>query len=285
MEHKTTWLYPTLGSILIGSIFPILASHTLKSAPAFLTLTVTFSVAVIILWIIILLQRKIYELKNKEVWRYGLLTGIFNGLLFYGFYYAWLLSTTPGNAALIAQTEVIFSFLYFQAWHKESLSRSHIWGAVILLCWAIYILIPKSTGWNYWDLLIMIGMMFAPVGNFYQKKWRTHASSYTFLFTRYICTIPFVLWASLLSREVYTPITWWVFLQMALMGTVVFVIKNILWVEAIKTITVTRILALHGCMPFLTFLIIWVFQWLPPTISQLVSWIPILAWVILLSRK
>lgn len=286
MKNKNTWLYPTFGSILIGAIFPILAANTLKNAPPFLTLTLTFITAAIVLWIMIILQKKTWELQNKKAWKYGLLTGVLNGACFYGFYYVWLLSTSPWNAALVAQTEVFFAFLYFQAWRKESLSKEHISGIIFLIVWVVYLLLPRTSGWNYGDILILIGMMFAPLGNFYQKTGRTHVSSETFLFIRYICTIPLTALLSYISSEnmhwvMIDSVIW----QIILMGVIVFVVKNILWVEAIKTVTITRILALHGCMPFLTLLIIWSFQGLSPTATQLTSWIPILIGVILLSRK
>lgn len=286
MKNKSAWLYPTFGSILIGAIFPILASSTLKSTPPFLTLTLTFVTAAIFLGFILLIQGKIGELRNKKAWEYWFLTGVLNGACFYGFYYFWLLSTTPWNAALVAQTEVFFAFLYFQAWKKESLSKEHIFGILLLIVWVIYLLLPKASGWNLGDIIILIGMMFAPLGNYYQKTGRTHVSSYSFLFIRYICTIPLTGAISLLSGEkvdilILHSVIW----QIILMGVIVFVVKNILWVEAIKTVTVTRILALHGCMPFLTLLIIWAFQGWLPTSTQLFSWIPILIGVILLSRK
>lgn len=286
MKSKNTWLYPTFGSIFIGAIFPILASSTLKSIPPFLTLTLTFITAVIVLGVILLIQGKTWELLNKNAWKYWFLTGVLNGACFYGFYYFGLLSTTPWNAALVAQTEVFFAFLYFQAWRKESLSKGHIFGILLLILWIIYLLLPKASGWNYGDLIILIGMMFAPLGNYYQKTGRTHVSSSTFLFIRYVCTIPLTGTISLLIGEkIDTFLLQGVIWQIILMGIIVFVIKNILWVEAIKTVTVTRILALHGCMPFLTLLIIWAFQGLLPTATQLISWIPILIGVILLSRK
>jgi VIT1/CCC1 family predicted Fe2+/Mn2+ transporter len=59
MKNKSAWLYPTFGSILIGAIFPILASATLKSIPPFLTLTLTFITAAIVLGIILTIQGKI----------------------------------------------------------------------------------------------------------------------------------------------------------------------------------------------------------------------------------
>ncbi len=286
MKNKSTWLYPTFGSILIGAIFPILASATLKSIPPFLTLTLTFITAAIVLGTILTIQGKIWELRNKKAWKYWFLTGVLNGACFYGFYYFGLLSTTPWNAALVAQTEVFFAFLYFQAWRKESLSKEHIFGILLLVVWIIYLLLPRASGWNYGDLIILIGMMFAPLWNYYQKTGRTHVSSSAFLFIRYICTIPLTGAISLLSGEkIDTLLLRGIIWQIILMGIIVFVIKNILWVEAIKTVTVTRILALHGCMPFLTLLIIWTFQWLLPTMTQLISWIPILIGVILLSRK
>lgn len=285
MKSKMTWLYPTFWSILIGSIFPILASETLKSAPPFLTLTITFFIAAIALGIVIIFQKKTKELSHKSAWKYAFYTGIFNGVLFYGFYYFGLLTTSPWNAALVAQTEVVFSFLYFQAWHKESLSKNHIIGALLLILWAVYLIIPRTSWWNHGDILVLIGMMFAPLGNYYQKKWRTKISAQTFLFMRYICTIPFVFTISFMRNEIGTPLWYNILWQMALMGIMVFVIKNILWVESIRLVTVTRILALHGFMPFLTIILVWWIYWNLPTQAQLMSGIPMIIWVYFLSKE
>lgn len=286
MNKKKTWLYPTFWSIVIAGIFPILASEILKNSQPFLQLTGTFFFASIVLWILLLIKGKLHELKNPSAWKYGLLTWVLNWALFYGFYYLGLKFTTPWNAALISQSEVIFSFLFFQSWKKEAFSKEHIFWSLLLVFWALYIILPKTDGINIWDILVLLAMVFAPLWNYFQKKWRTYVSVYSFLFMRYITTIPFViLWSFLLGEYKHFELNGLVISQMILMWILVFTIKNILWVEAIKMVTVTRILALHGFAPFLTLVILWIFFHTPPTTTQFIVGLPMFFGVLLLTKK
>ncbi len=280
------WLLPTIISITMAALFPIMASDAVRALPPFMSLGITYVFASSMLLLILWIQKKTHELKNIRAWKYGLYIGLLNSIAFYGFYYFGLLTTSPGNAALIAQTEVIFAFLFFQVGKKESLSRVHIIGAILIILWALYLLLPRTTGWNTGDILICIGMMFAPLGNHFAKISRKETSVTTVLTTRYITSIPFLIVLTLLfetTPDISTVRD--VLPALVMMAGLVFVLKNICWVEAIRHVTVTRILSIHWFAPFLTLMIIWMFRDTAPTTIQLVSGLPMLVGVLLLCRE
>lgn len=62
-------------------------------------------------------------------------------------------------------------------------------------------------------------------------------------------------------------------------------ISKVFWLEAINRITVTRVLAIHGFVPMLTILLLWVFRGIIPTAQQIVSGIPMMIGVYFLSKK
>lgn len=107
-------------------------------------------------------------------------------------------------------------------------------------------LLPRTTGWNTGDILICIGMMFAPLGNHFAKISRKETSVTTVLTTRYITSIPFLIVLTLLfetTPDISTVRD--VLPALVMMAGLVFVLKNICWVEAIRHVTVTRILSIH----------------------------------------
>lgn len=280
------WLLPTIISILISAIFPIMAFDAVKLLPPFLSLFVTFFFASIILLCVVIWKKKTHELKNPVAWKYGIYVGLLNSVAFYGFYYFGLLHTSPGNAALIAQIEVLIAFLLFQSWHKEALSRSHILWILCILAWAVYLLLPKTVWWSIGDILVWIGVMFAPLGNHFAKLARKEVSATSVLLIRYITALPFLLFLTLLFEK-------WInidkvsdtFWSLIMMAALVFVLKNICWIEAIRHVTVTRILSIHGFAPFLTIIFMWILRDTIPTIPQIVSGIPMVLGVYLLTRE
>ena len=62
-------------------------------------------------------------------------------------------------------------------------------------------------------------------------------------------------------------------------------ISKIFWLEAINRITVTRVLAIHGFVPMLTILLLWIFRGIEPSIPQIISGIPMIIGVYFLSKK
>jgi uncharacterized membrane protein len=98
MENKNSWLYFTLGSALLWSLFPIISSDALKTTPPFLTLSITLLIASIFFFALVIVSGKFHELKNIKAWKYATITAIFIGVLHYGLYYSGLRLTSPGNA-------------------------------------------------------------------------------------------------------------------------------------------------------------------------------------------
>lgn len=284
--HKNSWITFTYISIVLWAIYPVLAWATVRDTPPFFSLVLTFTISSILFLPVITWKRGWSELKNPLAWKYGFLAAIFIDVVLYGLYYSGLRFTSANNAALVAQAEVIFSYFFFQIIRKERFTREHIFWTILILLGATYLLFPGSSKWNIGDVMVCLAFVFAPLGNLYQKKWREHISSTSFLFIRYICSIPLVLLMSIGFWEIHAWIfSWQLFWQIWGMSLLVFVVLNIFWVESIKDETVTRILALYGLVPFFTMLIMWALYHTAPTSAQLISGIPMFLGVYLLTKK
>ena len=132
MNKKQNWLIYMLLSTIIWSFFPIISGISLKNIPPFFLLMLATFFAGVSFFIVILVQKKLHELRNIQAWKYALFASVLIGVFHYGFYFSGLRYTTPGNAGIIAQTELIFSFFFFQLGKKESLSWKHIGGIVLI---------------------------------------------------------------------------------------------------------------------------------------------------------
>lgn len=283
---KNTWIFSTFWSIILGALFPILASQVVHEVPPFLTMGITYWIAFLIILVIIIFSWKLPELRNKKALKYAFFAAIIIGVINFGLYYYGIQFTTPGNAALISQTEIIFSFIFFQILRKEPLSRSQMIGTLCVIAWAVYLLFPKSTGLNRGDLYILSAMMLWPIGNYFQKQWRHIISGFSLLLIRFWVALPFILVISTISHESF-PSTFSSTLLWQILGIAILIniCKKLFWLESIKNITVSRVLALHGLIPFFTLLFAWVFLGTSPTSTQLIAGVPMIIGVLLLTRK
>src|SRR3989344_3495802 len=90
-----------LGGAIIWSFFPIFTILSYKSVPSMISLTVSTFLASVFALAVMIYRGKLYELKNKLLWKYAFVIVVSVSILYYGFYYFGLTRTTAGNAALI----------------------------------------------------------------------------------------------------------------------------------------------------------------------------------------
>lgn len=224
-------------------------------------------------------------MRDRRIYRYVLLAALFIGWMYYGLYYFGLKFTSPGNAAIMAEMELFFSYLLFNVWKKEKFSAAHTWGAVLMLVGAFVLLYPhEGIKFHSGDWLILLATACAPVGNFYQQKLRKMVSSETILFLRSLFTFPFFfLFAYFLNPAMIWPPNWWMVLVLVLNGFFVVGLSKILWVEGIHRISVTKANALSTPTPLLTLIFAYLFLHQTPTMWQMLSIFPMIAGLILLT--
>jgi len=226
------------------------------------------------------------EIRNRSSLRDILWATLFLGILYYGLVFFGLRYTSAGNASLIAATEVCFSFIFFHVWRKDFISPKHILGAIFMLIGVFIVLYPNTTKLHLGDLLILMATIIAPFGNYFQQRARERVSSEMILFVRSAISTPIVLILACLLREKFSIADLKTSAALILInGLLLMGFSKILWVEGIHRISVTKSNALASIAPPLTLLFAWLILHNIPTLFQLLSIVPILFGMALLSMN
>lgn len=229
-------------------------------------------------------KKRWFELKNPLVWKYSGLSALFIGVLLYGFYFVGLSKTTPGSASIIALMEVLTSLLFFNVLRGEKFPKRYLIGALLMVVGAVIVLWPKFSGLAIGDLLVLVSTFFAPPGNLFSQKARKIASSETVMLIRSLVATPVIFLIAIILGVQGTMEQIKISLPFLLInGFLIMGLSKILWIEAIHRISVTKAIALNSFTPLLTLCLSWFILNQVPSVWQLVSLIPLILGVLLLT--
>jgi len=283
-EERKGELFIAVGGVL-WSFFPIITALSLSGLAPLVSLGWTTLLATLFFAALMAKRNKWSELKNRKALRYMVWISLFIGL-YYGFLFFGLKFTSPGNASLIGLTEVFYSFLLFNVWHKQYFAKRYILGALLMLLGAAIVLLPNARRFNPGDILILVGTATAPLGNYFQQKGRKEISSETMMFLRSIMSAPMILLLAYILGNSISPATLRpVWVAVAINGFVLFGLSKIFWIEGIHRISVTKADAMSGFEPLLTLLFAWLILGTSPTAFQLLSFIPLFFGMLLLTYR
>ena len=275
-----------LTGALFWSFFPIVTVISLSTLKPLVSLGWSSLLAAVFFGVIIAVRGKWKEVTNRTALKYIVGIVILLGVCFYGLYFWGLKYTNPGNASLIAQTEIFFTFLFFNVWRKKYISAKHIWGALLMIGGAVIVLLPNFHTFNPGDMLIVAAMAFAPLGNHFQQKAREEVSSETMMFVRSALATPVVfLLARLLGETVSLADLKSSWVAVAINGFVLFGASKILWIEGIHRISVTKAIAMSGLGPLLTLLFSWLILGYAPTLFQMSALLPMFFGLLFLTSR
>jgi len=159
-------------SVVLWGAFPVITILSYNTLPIYITFSGSVFFASIFFGITITIQKKWHELKNKSAMKDMFFATIFIGIIFYGLLFTGLEYTSAGNASIVGLSEILISYLFFNVFRKEHISRKHIWGIIFMIIGAIIILFPKDLIFQKGDVLILIGTLFTPIGNYFMQKAR-----------------------------------------------------------------------------------------------------------------
>ncbi|HEX8965773.1 MAG TPA: DMT family transporter [Patescibacteria group bacterium] len=275
-----------LGSALLWGLFPVITVLSFSKLSPLLSLAFSMLFAAFFFSIMLTLKKKWHEIKKSSSLKDILYATFFIGILYYVFYFLGLTKTSPGNASIVALTEVFFSFMLFHVFKKEFIPKAHILGAILMVLGAIIVLYPNIHNPQIGDFFVMAAAFFAPFGNFFQQKARKQTSSEGILFIRcFISSITIFILSFFLKIPFswqHIQDSWWVFI---INGMFILGLSKILWLEGIHRISVTKAVALESISPLLTLLFALIFLKTHPTAWQLLSFIPMFFGILLLSKK
>ncbi|MDO8489165.1 MAG: DMT family transporter, partial [Candidatus Omnitrophota bacterium] len=235
--------------------------------------------------IVLTVRKKWLELKNTVALKDILITTLLLGIFYYLLTFFALRSTSAGNVSIIALTEILSSYLFFQVWRKDYMSAWHKIGAVFMVIGAFIVLYPSMGNFTGGEFLILIAAIIAPIGNLFAQRARKRVSSESILFIRSFITAIFGFILVFLSKSVfsYTDIKSSLVLIL-INGLLLLGLSKIFWIEGIHRISVTKANALSSISPLFTLLFAWILLQNPPSVGQVLAFIPMFLGVMLLGK-
>jgi len=274
------------GEAFLWGLFPVITILAYSTLSPLLTYSWSIIFATIFFGILILIRKKWKDLINLSAFKDILFITLFLGIIFYGLIFTGLKFTSAGNASIIALMEVFFTFILFNVWKKEYVHKNHIFGAILMILGALIILLPQLNSFNIGDIIIFIAVLFAPIGNYFQRRAIKKVSAESIMFTRGILSLPFILLLAYFFGESIS------FnglsdslLFLIINGVLLFGLSKILWLEGIRRISVTKAISLSSIAPLFTLISAYFLLGDIPTIWQLLSFIPLFFGIILLTSN
>lgn len=236
----------------LESLFPIVSIFSIKLIGSLFSYAFVVLIATLIFMSILFFRKKLFTLKNREAQKDLLWTSFYIATLFLLIFIA-LRYTTAGDVAVILFLQLLFSYLYFNLFGSEKIEPIHALGAFIMGVGAVILLWPQSFSFNIGNLLALIASAIGPIANFYQKRAREIVSSVTILAYRNLVSLPFLFLIAYAFESVPTKenlIHASAFLLFN--GIFIYVIAKILWIEALRRISITKMSALLAFVPVFT---------------------------------
>jgi len=276
-----------LAGALLWSLFPVVTILSYSTLTPLFTAAIATLFAAPFFALLLTLKGQWPLLLVRRAWKDILLTTFYIGILFYGFMFLGLKTTTAGNAAIMGQMETFFAFLLLGYWlHHERVMPAQLAGGMAMVLGAALILLPKADSWHPGDWLIVLATAFAPLGNKHAQAAREIVSSEVIMFYRSILSGLFLLLLAFVVeprpelRALSASIGF-----LAINGFLLLGLSKILWIEGINRITITEATALTSITPLFTLLFAFLFLHERVTVLQIAGFLPIALGVVLLMKK
>jgi drug/metabolite transporter (DMT)-like permease len=274
-----------LSEAVLWSLFPVITLLSFNSLKPLASLTLSYATAGLFFAGVLTYKKLWHEIFIKHAFLDVLRGALIIAVLSYFLQFLALKHTTAGNAAVILQMEIFFSYLVFNVWKKEYLDSKHIFGALLMLFGALVVLLPKSSHVNSGDYILLLAAALSPFGNIFQQRARKTISSYSVIFLRTLISLPIILVAAIFLRQGFSlseiKNSWWL---IAINGVFLFGLSKILWLEAIHRISVVKANAITCIGPLFTIIFAYFLLKQSPTVWQLLAILPLAIGVIILTK-
>lgn len=268
-----------LGAVFMWAIFPIIIKSSENLfAPLFFAGISTLS-AGIFLFLILLFKGKTHELFHKRGAYFTAINTLFIALLFLPIVIWAGQKTTAGNTALLLQSEILFTVLFFGVLGIEKVTRQRIFGIAIVLIGVILVLFQDFSGViSQWDLILVIACLLPPVGNFFAKKALKEISTTAVLCFRNLTAGLILTSASILFFEplpIDAMLSSKGIIFILINSIIIFAVRILLAYEAFKRIDIHKAVALEGISPALALIMAFFFLGEMPNVFQFLGLIAV----------
>lgn len=200
------------------------------------------------------------ELFNPKMVKSLMAIGLFNTALPFLCMFIALLYTTPSNAAILNQTELLYSLVLAWLFLGEKPSKKQLFGSALLLTGVIIILLQNrfSPKWRG-DIIVLSSVWLFQVGHIFAKRLPKDLSpefitaARAFYGMLWIIPISFLL--SFINLPIFLKPTLKSFLIILYMGGIFHTFGNMFWYRAIRNMDLSKATAVILSYPVFTYLI------------------------------
>ena len=221
-------------------------------------------------------NKKWGELFAPETRSKFLFIGTFGTALPFTIFLIALHYTTPGNAAILQQSELIYSLIFAAIFLKEFPSRAQLAGSALIVLGVLIILLkeqysPRWTG----DLMIVGSTWMLQAGSTVAKKLPKQLDYRLIGMARNLFALPALILILGVMYGLNEPFTFRpVFKMFAVLGYTGFLkygLAMVVWYKAIRALDLGKVTAIYLSYPVLSLLISALLGFEVPTTSQLLG--------------
>ena len=200
------------------------------------------------------------ELFARDTWGKFLFIGTFGTALPFTVFLIALHYTTPGNAAILQQSELIYSLIFAAIFLKEFPSREQLGGSALIILGVLIILLkeqytPRWTG----DLLIVGSTWMLQAGSTVAKKLPKQLDYRVIGMARNLFALPALILILIIMYAVGEPFTFkptataWAVLGYT--GFLKYGLAMVVWYKAIRALDLGKVTAIYLSYPVLSLLL------------------------------
>lgn len=168
--------------------------------------------------------------------------------------------TTPGNAAILQQSELIYSLIFAAIFLREFPSRGQLGGSTLIVLGVLIILLkeqytPRWTG----DLLIVGSTWMLQAGSTVAKKLPKHLDYHVIGMARNLFALPALIVILSVMYALHQPFTFhptptaWMVLGYT--GLMKYGLAMVVWYKAIRALDLSKVTAIYLSYPVLSLLL------------------------------
>lgn len=201
--------------------------------------------------------KELFSLKNSFKF---LFIGTFGTALPFSILLAALHYTTPANAAILQQSELIYSFCFAMFFLKESPSKMQIFGSILILLGAVFVLLksPYTPQWKG-DLMILGSTWMLQAASTLAKKLPKNLSPITISFARNLYALPAlgillaIYW--LRGNQILLQPSLGLLAIVGYTGFLKYGVAMLVWYHAIRNLELSKVTAIYLSYPAMTLLL------------------------------
>ncbi len=200
------------------------------------------------------------ELFAKKTRGKFLFIGTFGTALPFTVFLMALHYTTPGNAAILQQSELIYSLLFATVFLQEFPSPTQLGGSVLILTGVLLLLCkePYTARWTG-DLLIVGSTWMLQAGSTVAKKLPKHLDYRVIGMARNLFALPALIIILGVMYFLHEPFTFTptatAFTVLVYTGFLKYGLAMVVWYKAIRTLDLSKVTAIYLSYPVLSLLL------------------------------